>query len=269
MKRTYAASAALLAVISLFGVGCQTVPYTGRSHLLLISASEENALGTQAYQETLRKAKLSGDSEKINLLRRVGHRLAKAADKPNFQWEFNLIEDEKMINAFCLPGGKVAVYTGIWPVMQDEDGLAVVLGHEIAHALARHGAERMSQGMLANFGGQALSVLLANQPARARELYGQAYGLGVGVGILLPYSRAQESEADHIGLILMVKAGYDPHHALKFWERMAKATGEKGENNPLTKYLRTHPVGEERQKNIERWIPEARKYGRRTDTPAP
>lgn len=246
---------------------CQSVPYTGRSRFLLISASEEKQLGSQAYQETLKKSKLSGDQEKIALLRRAGHRLSKAADKPDFQWEFNLIEDEKNINAWCLPGGKVAVYTGIWPVMKDEEGLAVVLGHEIAHALARHGAERMSQGMLANLGGQTLSVLLARQPGRTQELYGQAYGLGVGLGILLPYSRAQESEADRIGLILMAKAGYDPHAAVPFWKRMEEATGGKGENNSLDKYLRTHPTSKDRQKNIEGWIPEALQHSRKSGNP--
>jgi len=253
-----ARTALLLAAAA--AAGCQTVPYTGRSHMLLVSSSEEKSLGEQAYRETLKKSKLSGDQEKIGILRKVGHRLSKAADRPDFQWEFNLIEEEKTINAWCLPGGKMAVYSGIWPVMQDEDGLAVVLGHEIAHALARHGAERMSQGMLANFGGQALSVLLADQPARAKELYGQAYGLGVGLGILLPYSRTQEAEADRIGLILMAKAGYDPHHAITFWGRMEKATGGKDENNPLAKYLRTHPASADRQKNIEGWMPEAMRY---------
>src|SRR5262245_19532777 len=125
---------------------CQTVPYTGRHHLMLISQGEEKQLGAQAYQETLKKSKLSTDQDKIAILRRVGHRLARAADKPDYQWEFSLIQEDKTINAWCLPGGKVAVYTGLWPIAKDEDGLAVVLGHEIAHALARHGAERMSEG---------------------------------------------------------------------------------------------------------------------------
>lgn len=251
----------------LLAAGCQSVPYTGRSHLLLLSAAEEKQMGEQAYRETLQKAKLSNDQEKLAVLRRVGYRLSKAADRPDFQWEFKLIEDEKTINAWCLPGGKVAVYTGIWPVMAGEQGLAVVLGHEISHALARHGAERMSQGMLANLGGQTLSVLLARQPARTQEIYGQAYGLGVGLGVLLPYSRAQESEADHIGLILMAKAGYDPHSALPFWERMEKSSSGKGADSPLAKYLRTHPTDRDRQENIRGWLPEAMRYYRPAEAP--
>jgi metalloendopeptidase OMA1, mitochondrial len=237
---------------------CQSVPYTGRNRVLLVSQGEETALGQQAYQDTLKKARLSPDRAQTELVRRVGERLAAVAERPDFEWEFNLIDEPKTINAFCLPGGKVAVYTGILPVTKDEDGMAVVMGHEIAHALARHGAERMSQGMLANFGGAALSVLLASQPAQAQELYGQAYGLGVGLGVLLPYSRAHESEADRIGLILMAKAGYDPGHALDFWKRMESATQDKSSGSSLADFLRTHPTSAKRQEQIEAWLPEVR-----------
>ncbi|MEK7742823.1 MAG: M48 family metallopeptidase [Elusimicrobiota bacterium] len=242
---------------------CQTVPYTGRSQLLLVSSGEEKKMGEQAYQETLKKSKISTDTASADLIRRVGRRLSKSADKPDFLWEFNLIEDDKQINAWCLPGGKVAFYTGIMPVTKGEDGVAVVMGHEIAHALARHGAARMSQGMLANFGGQALSVLTAKQPGQARALYEQAYGLGVGLGIMLPYSRSQESEADYIGLALMVKAGYDPAQAVLFWKRMQAATESQSDNSPMAKFLRTHPTSDDRRKKIEEWLPEIRqKYSK-------
>lgn len=244
---------------------CQSVPFTGRNRLLLISEGEERKLGEQAYRETLQKAKLSTDREQTELIRRVGHRLAKAADRPDFRWEFSLIDDPKQINAFCLPGGKVAFYSGILPVTKDEQGVAVVMGHEIAHALARHGGERMSQGLLANFGGQALSVLLANNPAATRGLYEQAYGLGVGLGVLLPYGRKQESEADQIGLILMTKAGYEPGEAVSFWRRMAEATKDKEGGSSLASFLRTHPANDVRIRQIEAWLPEVRaKYGRPT-----
>lgn len=247
-------AALLLASLS----ACRTVPYTGRKQMLLISPGQEQQMGLQAYQETLSKERLSTDAAKTALVRRVGERLARAADRPDFQWEFNLIEDDKTVNAWCLPGGKVAVYTGLLPVAQDEAGLAVVMGHEIAHALARHGAERMSEGLLANFGGAALSVLLADKPGSAQQLYGAAYGLGVNVGVLLPHSRSQESEADRIGLILMAKAGFDPENAIGFWERMKAAKGGGG-GGPLEKYLGTHPPDDERIADIRKRIPEARK----------
>jgi predicted Zn-dependent protease len=196
------------------------------------------------------------------MVRRVGERLAAAADKPDYKWEFNLIDDPKTVNAWCLPGGKVAVYSGILPVTQDENGLAVVLGHEISHALARHGAERMSQGLLAQLGGAALSVALANRPGETQQLAQQAYGAGAQVGVLLPFSRAQESEADHIGLILMAKAGYDPATAVGFWTRMSQQKGAGG-GGGLERYLSTHPPDVQRIKDIQRELPEAEKYYRR------
>lgn len=239
--------------------GCQSVPYTGRSHLVLVSQSHEKKLGEEAYKEALTKGKVSNDQEKVSMIRRVGHRISKAANRPDFQWEFNVIEDEKQINAWCLPGGKVAFYTGILPVTQSELGAAVVMGHEIAHALARHGAERMSQGMVAQFGAQAASIFLTGKSAATRDVFDKAYGLGANLG-LLAYSRHQESEADRIGLILMAQAGYDPKEAVEFWGRMEKATGGKGGNNALAKYLGTHPPSKERQQQIRDWLPEAMKH---------
>ncbi|MFA5138588.1 MAG: M48 family metallopeptidase [Elusimicrobiota bacterium] len=235
---------------------CASVPYTGRRQMNLMSSGEENQLGEDAYKELLQKAKISTDREKLDLIRRVGRRVASAADRPDFRWEFTLIEDDKQINAFCLPGGKVAFYTGILPVTQDEDGVAVVMSHEVAHALARHGAERMSQGKLAEFGGQALSVLLAGKSIPAKEVIGEAYGLGVGVGVMLPFSRSHESEADKIGLILMAKAGYDPEQSIAFWRRMEEAAEGKGADNPLARFLSTHPSGTRRIDQIREWLPE-------------
>jgi metalloendopeptidase OMA1, mitochondrial len=250
-------SKAALILLAAFA-GCRTVPMTGRKQLVLIGEGDERKMGLTAYQEALSKERLSTDAAKVDMVRRVGKRLAAAADKPDFQWEFNLVEDDKTINAWCLPGGKVAVYTGLLKVTEDEAGLAVVMGHEIAHALARHGGERMSQGLLAQAGGMALAVALSQKPDQTQQLAQQAYGLGVGVGVLLPYSRHQESEADRIGLTLMAKAGYDPEAALGFWDRMAKATGEKGSG--LEKYLSTHPPARERIEDIRKRIPEARAH---------
>ncbi len=239
--------------------GCASVPYTGRKQMVLVSEADEIKMGQEAYAKVLKESKLSTDAGKTAMVRRVGERLAKIANAPaDYQWEFNLIEDEKQINAFCLPGGKVAVYTALLPVAKDEAGLAVVMGHEISHALARHGAERMSQGMAANIGGEILSVALAGQAPGTQDAFSKAYGLGMNVGVMLPFSRSHESEADHIGLILMAKAGYDPHAALDFWKRMKTAT--KAPDSSLAKYLSTHPGDETRITAIEGWMPEAMKY---------
>lgn len=251
----------LLAAVLLLAA-CQSVPYTNRRSLLLVSAAEEAALGESEYKNALGKAKLSRDAAENARLQRVGERLARAANKADYKWEFALIDDPKTVNAWCLPGGKVAVYTGILPVTKDDDGLAVVLGHEISHALARHGSERMSQGMVAQLGGAALSTAMASKPAQVQQLAAQAYGVGANVGVLLPFSRSQESEADHIGLILMAKAGYDPESAVGFWQRMAKASGG-GPASPLDKYLRTHPPDEQRVSDIRGWLPEAKGYSPR------
>lgn len=248
----------LLAVV--VGIAaCRTVPFTGRRQLSLIPVDQETSLGESTYRDTISKAKLSTDADKVAMVRRVGERIAAAAEKPDFNWEFNLIEDDKQVNAFCLPGGKVAVYTGILPVTQDETGLAVVMGHEVAHALAHHGGERMSQGLLASAGGMALAVAMREKPGTTQALAMQAYGVGVGVGVLLPYSRNHESEADRIGLILMAKAGYDPRQAADFWGRMAAKSGEKGDPG-LARFLSTHPASAERQENLRKLVPEAMKY---------
>ena len=234
---------------------CQTVEYTGRSQVNLISDSQEKKLGTEAYQDILKKTPVSKRSDWQAQLQRVGQRIAAAAARPDYQWEFKVLQGQE-VNAFCLPGGKVAFWEGIMPVVQDDNGVAVVMGHEVAHALARHGAERMSQSMSAQVIGQILTagVGIAN-PAFAED-FAKLYGLGTSVGVILPWGRAQESEADHIGLILMAKAGYDPSAAVGFWERMSKL--QQGGKPP--EFLSTHPSDETRINQIKQWLPEAQKY---------
>lgn len=236
---------------------CATVPYTGRRQFNVVSASEENDLGLQAWQEVLSKAKLSGDARASALVERVGRRIAAAAGQPGYDWQFKLIDEPGTVNAFCLPGGRVAVYSGILPLTENEEGLAVVMSHEVAHALAHHGAERMSQGGLARLGGAALQAGMAGKDPAARKQVLDAFGLGASVGVLLPFSRAHEAEADRIGLILMAKAGYDPRAAAPFWRRMKAAGGQKA-----PELLSTHPSDDKRIKRIEAALPEALKHYR-------
>ncbi|MBI4517619.1 MAG: M48 family metallopeptidase [Deltaproteobacteria bacterium] len=247
------APAALLLGAAIYA--CTSAPYTGRSQLVLVSESQEVQLGIDAYRQVLSKAVLVQEAPVLALVRRVGERVQAAADKPDYKWEFNVIDDDSMINAFALPGGKVAVYTGLFEVAQDEAGLAAVIGHEVGHALARHGAERMSQGQLAQIFGTGLALALGGQDPYAAEAVLQAFGLGVQLGVLLPYSRAQESEADHIGMILMAKAGYDPEAALHLWERM-----ERANDKVPPEFLSTHPSAGTRQQDIKRWLPEAQRH---------
>jgi predicted Zn-dependent protease len=235
--------------------GCATVPYTNRPQFNIISHAQEYKLGLQAYQETLAKAKLSGDIQATAMVARVGARIAAAADRPDFDWQFNLIEAPDTVNAFCLPGGRVAVYTGILQVTGNEEGLAVVMSHEVAHALAHHGAERMSQGELVNLGGAALQAGMSNKDPAVQKGVLSAFGLGTNVGVLLPFSRTHEAEADHIGLILMAKAGYDPRAALAFWQRMEAVGGKKP-----PEFLSTHPADATRVKKIQDELPEALTY---------
>jgi predicted Zn-dependent protease len=252
--------------ILLLTVACATVPLTERKALHLVSDSELTSMALQQYQKVLRESKLSKDPEKVQMVRSVGARIARATEETLrergleseiklYKWEFNLIEDDKTVNAWCMPGGKVAVYTGLLPVAQNEAGLAVVMGHEVAHAIAKHGNERMSQGLLQQMGGMALSVALSTNPSATNQLFMAVYGLGTTVGIMLPYSRTHESEADRIGLILMARAGYDPREAIPFWQRMNKSGGSRP-----PELLSTHPAPETRIKQIEAFLPEALKY---------
>jgi predicted Zn-dependent protease len=234
---------------------CETVPYTGRSQLNLLPEGSELQMGRQAYAEVLRQSAINRDPVANGQLEGVGRRIAAATGRTDFQWRFTLIESQEA-NAFCLPGGQVAVYTGILPITQDEAGLAVVLGHEISHAIAHHGAERISQSLLIQTGLAAIQIALANRdPATMRQVT-SLLGAGAAVGVMLPWSRAQESEADHLGLIFMAKAGYDPHAAVAFWQRMTQAA--KGRRPP--EFLSDHPSDETRVRQIEAWIPEAMGY---------
>jgi predicted Zn-dependent protease len=200
------------------------------------------------------------------MVQRAGTRIAKAVEQyfaqqkmsdrlKGYSWEFNLVND-KEANAWCMPGGKVVVYSGILPLTKDENGLAVVLGHEISHAVAQHGDERMSQGLITEMGGIALSAALSQKPAQTQQLFMSAYGAGTQVGVLLPYSRLQESEADRLGLIFMAMAGYDPRGAVPFWQRMAAA--HPGGSPPVL--LSTHPADRKRIEDIEKLMPDALKY---------
>jgi predicted Zn-dependent protease len=245
----------LLAVLIVAGLACATAPYTRRTQLILVGEAQEAQLGAAAYKEVLEKADVVRDPEVNDAVRRVGERIARAADEPGYDWEFTVIDDPRQVNAFALPGGKVAVYTGLFPVARDEAGLAAVLGHEVAHVLARHGAERMSQGLLADLAATGVAVAVSDANPATRNAVMQAFGLGAQVGVLLPFGRTQESEADHIGLILMAKAGYEPEAALALWQRMEQAGGQTP-----PEWLSTHPSYGTRQRNIESWLPEARRY---------
>lgn len=253
----------LSTVAAVAATACVTVPYTQRSQLVLLSEPEEMALGADAYKEALAKAKVVRDPKIVALVNDVGQRIARVADKPEYQWQFTVVDDPKQANAFALPGGKVAVYTGIFPVARDTAGLATVIGHEVAHAIARHGAERMSQGVVAQIAGTGLAVGLGGQTPAARNAVMQAFGLGVQVGALMPFSRSQESEADQIGMILMAKAGYDPAAAAALWRRFEAA----GSSGP-PEFLSTHPSYSTRIQQIEKWVPESRTYYR-ADAAAP
>jgi predicted Zn-dependent protease len=253
MRRRHALVALLLLLVA---AGCETVPYTGRRQVQLVSANEEAQMGVQAYQQIVGKATLSTDTQSNALVQRVGSRIAAVTELP-YQWEFRVIQDDKQANAFALPGGKVAVYTGMLAITQNEAGLAAVLGHEIAHVLARHGGERLSQQMGVQTVTQVLAGLASSNPATV-QLVSAALGAGAQVGVLLPWGRAQESEADHVGLILMAKAGYDPRAALDIWKRMAEAA--KGQRGP--EFLSTHPAEATRIQQIEGWLPEALTYYR-------
>lgn len=246
-------------------VACSTVPITGRRQFNMIPDSEMLAMSYQQYDQFLIENKLSTNQEQTAMVKRIGHNIEGSVTEyltslnyadllDGYDWEFNLVEDPN-VNAWCMPGGKVVVYTGILPVTKDEKGLAVVMGHEIAHAIAEHGSERMSQEMLRQMGGIALSVAIKDQPEETQALWFAAYGLGSEVGIMLPYSRMHESEADHMGLIFMAMAGYDPQEAPRFWERMSAAGGPKP-----PEWMSTHPSDETRISNLNGWMPEAMEY---------
>lgn len=260
----------LLALWIMLLPGCETVPVTGRAQLSLVPATTMNAMSLDYYRDFMGKHRAAADAEGMESVRRVGVRIQTAVTRylqqqgasnrvEGYRWEFNLVEDQS-VNAFALPGGKVVIYTGILPFTRNDAGLAVVIGHEIAHVIANHGAERMSQGLLAQMGGVALSEALAVAPGQTRNLFLQAFGMGAQVGVLLPFSRLQESEADHMGLVFMAMAGYDPREAVQFWTRMSEGKKKSG---GTPEFLSTHPADTSRIENIKRLIPEALPYYRR------
>jgi metalloendopeptidase OMA1, mitochondrial len=242
-----------LGMISL--AGCSTAPYTGRSQLILVSEGEETALGVQSYREVLKKEKTSKDPQANALVKRVGTRIAAVANKPEYSWEFTVIDNPKTVNAFALPGGKVAIYTGILPYTLNDAGLAFVMAHEVAHALARHGGERISQNLLIKLGQEGLNIAVASKSPEAVQAVNLGYGVATTVGVALPFNRTQEYEADHIGIILMAKAGYDPNEAPRFFERMMKA-----QHGSPPEFLSTHPADEARIRQLRALIPEAMRY---------
>ena len=256
-----------LSLITLFVFQtCSSVPLTGRSQLNMIPSSEMLAMSYQQYDIFLNENRLSTNTAEVNRVKRVGANIQQAVERymaennlssrlKGYDWEFNLVEDDQ-VNAWCMPGGKVVVYTGILPVTNDEAGLAVVMGHEIAHAIAEHGNERMSQQLLQQVGAVGLMVAMKDEPVQTQALWLSVYGVGTTVGVILPYSRTQESEADHLGLIFMAMAGYDPYEAPEFWKRMAAS--KQGSQPP--EFLSTHPSDQTRINDITSWIPEAMKY---------
>jgi predicted Zn-dependent protease len=254
-----------LLIALLIAAGCSTVPLTGRKQLNLVSNDEVLTSSFSQYDEYIKTAPISKDKKKTELVVKVGKRIAAAVEQylknngmedqiKEYQWDFHLVADATP-NAFCMPGGKIVVYEGILPYTQDETGLAVVLGHEVAHAVAKHSNERMSQQMVIALGGEVVDMAVSKKSELVKQLAPTIYGLGSQYAVMLPYSRSHESEADHIGLIFMAMAGYDPAQAEGFWLRMSQSGGSKP-----PEFLSTHPSDQTRAEHIRSWLPEAQKY---------
>ena len=266
-KMTWSGWLSLWLILSILfaTTGCSTVPLTGRRQLSLIPESDVLALSLTEYDKFIKSNKLSTDKNNVAMVRHVGERISKAVEAymasvglsqnlNGYKWEFNLVDD-KTVNAWCMSGGKVVVYTGLLPLSLNESGLATVLGHEISHAVARHGSERMSNQLLLQLGSTALSAAMAQKPAETRNIVMNAFGIGTQVGVVLPFSRENEYEADYMGLIFMAMAGYDPHESLLFWDRMSKQGGQKP-----PEFLSTHPIDQNRIARIREKMPDAMAY---------
>ncbi len=256
----------LLLATVLFLSACKTVPLTGRRQVSLIPGSQMNAMAVDQYQEVLNQSKVLTGTPEAQMIDRVGKRISEAVEQylrdnghaemiADFDWEFNLIEED-VANAWCMPGGKVAFYTGILEVCKDETGVAVVMGHEVAHAVASHGSERMSQGLMQQLGGLALTAALNDKPAETQALYMAAYGIGSQYAAILPFSRLHESEADKMGLYFMGMAGYNPEEAPKFWERMAANSG----GGAPPEFMSTHPSHNTRISDLNKNMAQAKQY---------
>lgn len=264
MKKGNILGVTALGILLLGVTACSTVAVTGRKQLHLVSNQEVLSLSNQSFTDYMKEAKPSKDVKNTEMVVRVGRNIAnaveaylrnngRAADVKQFAWEFHLVQDPTA-NAFCMPGGKIVVNEGILPITQTEEGLAVVLGHEVAHAVANHSAERISQQMLAGYGGVALGVLTQGRSELSQALAMQVYGLGAQYGVMLPYSRLNENEADHLGLIFMAMAGYNPEAAVPFWQRMSQGGAS------VPEFMSTHPSDQTRIKKLQELLPEAMKY---------
>lgn len=245
---------------------CSKVPITGRKQMNLLPESTMMSMSLTSYRDFLKEHPPVTAGTEMQMVKNIGARISNAVGQymqqnkmgdrvKGYQWEFNLVND-KAVNAWCMPGGKVVVYTGLLPVTQDETHLAFVMGHEIAHAVARHGNERMSQMLLQAAGGIALDIYLAQKPSETRAMFLGAYGIATTVGVVLPFSRTHESEADKLGMVFMAMAGYNPSNALDMWDRMAKASG----GGKMPEFLSTHPSDATRSKNMRAYLPQAMKY---------
>ncbi len=264
MNRFLLKTTVVLILLALLGA-CATVPITGRQQFNLFPENEMIAMSLTQYDKFLKENKVSTDAQQTAMIKRVGHRIANAVEKylsenklshrvKNFKWEFNLV-DNKTPNAWCMPGGKVVFYTGILPYCKTEAGIAVVMGHEIAHAVARHGNERMTQQQGLAALQMGLQVALRNKPAETQQIWNTAFGVGAKLGVMLPFSRSHESEADKMGLIFMAMAGYNPAEAVEFWKRMGQSGGQKP-----PEFLSTHPADATRVRDLQRYLPKAIKY---------
>jgi predicted Zn-dependent protease len=244
---------------------CTTVPITQRQQLSLVSEGTLTAASQQQYQEFLSSHKVIRNTPESAMVQQVGERIRGAVEQflasrnqldqlSGYQWEYNLV-DSPEVNAWAMPGGKITFYSGILPITRDEAGMAAVMAHEVAHVIARHGSERMSQQLMTQMGGQALSAVLSSRPEASQALWMKVYGVGANLGVMLPYSRLQESEADHLGLIIMAMAGYDPHAAIEVWQRMAQQGGAGA-----PEFLSTHPSDQTRIRELTAKLPEAMGY---------
>lgn len=266
MKRVfpYGLLTVLLCTLSLSS--CSVVPLTGRTQLSLISDAEINQMSLQQYRQFIHSAKLSNDARYVAQVERVGKRIASASENylrqngmeslaSTMKWEFNTVESSQ-INAFCMPGGKIVVYTGLLKLVSSDDELAAVVGHEVSHAVAKHSNERLSQQVITQMGGQLVGMAVSKQSDLLQSVIGQAYGLGSHLFVALPYNRKQEYEADKMGQVFMAMAGYDPRAAIRLWQKMSTAKG----NNSVTEFLSTHPSDHNRIKELEAFLPTALQY---------
>jgi predicted Zn-dependent protease len=249
-------SVGILLCVAALLCACARAPETGRHQLLLVNSGEVLQLSQSEFEKLKQTTPISKDTTQNEMVTRVGRRIAAVVPLPDAQWEFVVFDKPDVLNAFALPGGKVGVYSGILKVTQNEAGLATVLGHEVSHAVARHGEERMSEGLLLQLGGVVLSELTSTRPEAAQQLLQAAYGVGANVGVMLPHSRKQESEADHLGLLYMARAGYDPHEAAEFWKRFSAYNQQHGGGKP-PEFLSTHPLDDKRIHDIEELLPQA------------